>query len=131
MKGAPGPARPSHLFGNFGKGRHCHPGGSRNKSTSRGVKNGGVMRSSFIAVLVAPFVLTGAAQAADLQRPVYKAPAVAAAYSWSGFYIGLHAGYGWGEEKTGRRPFHPAASRSIVRRIHSILTVSWAAHRSA
>jgi outer membrane immunogenic protein len=56
------------------------------------------MRSLVIAALVAPVVLTAAAQAADLQRPVYKAPVVAAAYNWSGFYIGLHAGYGWGEK---------------------------------
>jgi outer membrane immunogenic protein len=38
------------------------------------------------------------AHAADLgQRPIYKAPAVAAAvYDWTGFYVGGNAGYGWG-----------------------------------
>jgi outer membrane immunogenic protein len=43
--------------------------------------------------------LTVAASAADL-RPAYKAPAPVAApynYSWSGFYIGGHAGVGWSE----------------------------------
>ena len=43
--------------------------------------------------------LTAAASAADL-RPAYKAPAPVAApyaYSWSGFYIGGHAGVGWSE----------------------------------
>jgi outer membrane immunogenic protein len=39
------------------------------------------------------------ALAADLSRPVYKAPPPVAApvpyYSWSGFYIGGHAGAGW------------------------------------
>jgi outer membrane immunogenic protein len=36
--------------------------------------------------------------AADLgARPVYKAPpAPAPMFSWTGFYIGAHAGYGWG-----------------------------------
>lgn len=37
--------------------------------------------------------------AADLgARPAYKAPAVAPApmFSWTGFYIGGHVGYGWG-----------------------------------
>jgi outer membrane immunogenic protein len=35
--------------------------------------------------------------AADLPRPAYKAPLYSApAFSWSGFYIGLNAGYGWG-----------------------------------
>jgi outer membrane immunogenic protein len=39
-----------------------------------------------------------AAQAADLPQPSYKAPAyVAPAYAnWSGFYLGLNAGYGFG-----------------------------------
>jgi len=35
--------------------------------------------------------------AADLSRPVYKAPAYyVAPFSWTGFYIGLNGGYGWG-----------------------------------
>jgi outer membrane immunogenic protein len=41
------------------------------------------------------------AHAADIPRAMpVKAPVVAApaAYSWSGFYIGGHAGYGWGRD---------------------------------
>jgi outer membrane immunogenic protein len=34
--------------------------------------------------------------AADLSRPSYKAPIYVAPFSWSGFYIGLNGGYGWG-----------------------------------
>ncbi len=47
------------------------------------------------AFLIAPI----AAQAADLSSPNYKAPAYSApAYSnWSGFYLGLNAGYGFGK----------------------------------
>ena len=37
------------------------------------------------------------AQAADIARPVYKAPPVVVAYNWSGFYIGGNVGYGWGD----------------------------------
>lgn len=38
------------------------------------------------------------AQAADIPRPVYKGPIrpVIAYYNWTGFYIGLNGGYGWG-----------------------------------
>jgi outer membrane immunogenic protein len=36
-------------------------------------------------------------QAADIPRPVYKGPrAVVAYYNWTGFYVGLNAGYGFG-----------------------------------
>ncbi|MGH6684013.1 MAG: outer membrane protein [Pseudolabrys sp.] len=35
--------------------------------------------------------------AADLPRPAYKAPIYVAPFSWSGFYIGLNGGYGWGD----------------------------------
>src|ERR1700682_231243 len=35
---------------------------------------------------------------AGLPRPVYKSPAYTAPiFSWSGFYIGLNGGYGWGK----------------------------------
>jgi outer membrane immunogenic protein len=54
-----------------------------------------LVTSALVTVMVA-----GAAQAADLPRkaPVYKAPG-AAPFSWTGFYIGGHAGYGWGDKK--------------------------------
>jgi outer membrane immunogenic protein len=43
------------------------------------------------------FTAIGSATAADLSRPVYKAPvAVAAVYDWTGFYIGGNVGYSWG-----------------------------------
>ena len=44
------------------------------------------------------FAMPLVAQAADLYKPQYKAPAYTApsAHSWTGFYIGLNAGYGWG-----------------------------------
>lgn len=37
------------------------------------------------------------ASAADLGRPVYKGAPIVAAYNWSGFYVGIHGGYGWGD----------------------------------
>jgi outer membrane immunogenic protein len=52
----------------------------------------------------------GAAGAADLDVPVYKAPVYKAAPAivsdWSGFYIGVHGGYGWGDMGIGT-PYMP------------------------
>ena len=37
------------------------------------------------------------AQAADIPRPVYKGVhPVVSYYNWTGFYVGVNAGYGWG-----------------------------------
>ena len=37
------------------------------------------------------------AEAADIRRPVHKAPPAPVPYfSWSGFYLGINGGYGWG-----------------------------------
>jgi outer membrane immunogenic protein len=50
------------------------------------------------SVSLSMLVLAGAANAADLSRPApyYKAPApVEPIFSWTGFYIGAHVGYGW------------------------------------
>ena len=47
--------------------------------------------------------LTGMAAAADLpaKAPVYKAPPVIVdPWTWTGFYIGLNAGYSWGRSDT-------------------------------
>jgi len=47
--------------------------------------------------VVALVFVSGTAVAADLptKAPVYKAPP--AVYNWSGYYIGAHAGYAWGD----------------------------------
>jgi outer membrane immunogenic protein len=52
---------------------------------------------------VSLFALCGAASAADMavRMPTKAAPAmVEAAYNWTGFYIGGHVGYGWGDSDT-------------------------------
>lgn len=57
---------------------------------------------TFLLGSVAAIVLAAASQAsaADLAaRPYTKAPPmIAAAYSWSGFYIGGNGGYGWSDK---------------------------------
>lgn len=53
----------------------------------------------FAVALVATSVGLSSAQAADIARPVYKAPVAAPMFSWTGCYVGGHAGYGWGTSK--------------------------------
>src|SRR5262245_7967811 len=58
------------------------------------------------SVSPAALALAGAAGAADLPR---KAPAAVVAqpppYSWTGCYVGLSGGYGWGTQKATRNQF--------------------------
>ena len=59
---------------------------------------GGVMKRLFLSA-IALSALMGAAAAADL--PGRKAPPAAfvpvPSFTWTGFYVGAHAGYGWGD----------------------------------
>ena len=52
-----------------------------------------------LALLASPMVLAASpAISADLPAAVTKAPPVVAPiYNWTGFYVGGHVGYGWGE----------------------------------
>lgn len=52
-----------------------------------------------LALLASPMILAASpAISADLPATVRKAPPVVAPlYSWTGFYVGGHVGYGWGE----------------------------------
>jgi outer membrane immunogenic protein len=50
-------------------------------------------------VALAVLAIATPASAADMatRGPVYKAPAAAPLFNWTGFYVGAHAGYGWGD----------------------------------
>jgi outer membrane immunogenic protein len=54
-----------------------------------------VTKSFVGGTALAALLVTGSAMAADL-RPVYKAAPPAKAFSWTGVYIGVHAGAAWG-----------------------------------
>ncbi len=43
-------------------------------------------------VVFAVTVLAGQGLAADMRKPVFKAPALVAPWTWTGFYAGIHAG---------------------------------------
>ena len=49
-------------------------------------------------VALAALIVAVPASAADMaaRGQVYKAPAAAPLFDWTGFYIGAHGGYGWG-----------------------------------
>lgn len=61
------------------------------------------MKFTYKLAAVAAFLGMAAlpAAAADLpQRPVYKAPIVAPAFNWTGFYAGVYGGYAFGSGNT-------------------------------
>jgi len=62
----------------------------------------GTMRRGLLALAVAGAAMFGGvAMAADMGRPVYKAPpagALPVSYDWTGFYVGGHVGGGWADK---------------------------------
>jgi outer membrane immunogenic protein len=44
------------------------------------------------------FAAVNAARAADMAGKAPQAPVAASAYSWTGFYVGANAGYGWSDQ---------------------------------
>jgi outer membrane immunogenic protein len=63
------------------------------------------MRNKLISSLAGAvfcFAASGSAFAADLNKPVYKAPPPppAPVYTWTGWYVGGNVGYSWGDAHT-------------------------------
>jgi outer membrane immunogenic protein len=59
------------------------------------------MKKLVVAAAVAALGFVGAASAADMptKAPAYKAPAVPPVSHWTGWYVGLNAGAGWGNNR--------------------------------
>ena len=58
-----------------------------------------IVIKSIVAATVS-FVAPLVAEAADLPSapPAYRAPVVAPVYNWTGIYLGINGGYGWGRQ---------------------------------
>lgn len=58
-----------------------------------------MFKAVFVPTVMVAALVAGGADAADLApRPVEPVAPVYTPYDWSGPYIGLHVGYGWGRE---------------------------------
>jgi outer membrane immunogenic protein len=59
-----------------------------------------LIKLAMLAAASSVVFATGGALAADLARPVYRAPPpVVAVYTWTGLYWGANVGYSWGTAK--------------------------------
>jgi outer membrane immunogenic protein len=83
---------------------------------------GEIMKITLIAgAAFASLLAATNALAADL--PVYsKAPAVAAVYDWSGFYIGTNLGYSWGRASTNGTAIGTQATPPVVTPVSGLLS---------
>jgi outer membrane immunogenic protein len=72
--------------------------------------------------LTAALMMTGSAVAADMARPMpVKAPPLAIAQIWDGWYGGIHAGYGWNDPTA---TFNPATFATVIAAANPGLTVN-------
>ena len=71
-----------------------------------------------LALLASSF----SAQAADIPRPVYKGVRpVVAYYNWTGFYVGINGGYGWGTSDWSVVPDGQQQAQRLAGRRHAWL----------
>jgi outer membrane immunogenic protein len=69
------------------------------------------MRKLLLATTALAALVGTPAFAADMGAPVYKAPPPPAPiFSWTGFYVGLNGGYGWGHDPVTFSPANAAAN---------------------
>jgi outer membrane immunogenic protein len=84
------------------------------------------MKKLVMCVAAAAALAAGPAMAADMPPPTYKAPPVVAAWTWAGFYLGGHGGYGWKENS-----FEDTLSLTPLVTIGHIKSKGWVAGAQA
>ncbi|HEY7998318.1 MAG TPA: outer membrane protein [Pseudolabrys sp.] len=67
-------------------------------------------RMLVVAAAITAFGFVSAAGAADMPVKAVRAPIIAPAYNWTGFYVGGNVGYGWGNGDTSFGPLPTAAA---------------------
>ncbi len=75
------------------------------------------MRRIFLATIALVFAGTAGAFAADLPRampPAAKAPVFVPGFTWTGFYVGINGGYGWGNSDWNGFPGSADASGALL-----------------
>ncbi len=69
---------------------------------------------------IAALVAVGSASAADVLKPVYKAPPPAQVLNWTGVYVGGHIGWGGVKEDYTLQTFGPGASSIPIGSVNGI-----------
>ena len=74
------------------------------------------MKKAFLPGVVLIVLATGPAMSVDLPlRPLYKAPPPPpAVFNWSGFYVGGHVGYGWGDADIAEFAFYQKHKKVLL-----------------
>src|SRR5262245_29996408 len=63
------------------------------------MKGFGMRKILLAGTALAVVMGANSAGAADLSRPVYKAPPPIPVFSWTGWYVGVHVGGAWGTKE--------------------------------
>jgi outer membrane immunogenic protein len=75
----------------------------------QGGQTGDIVMRHAIGIAVIAALIGTPALAADMAVKAAPPAPAAAPYSWTGFYVGANAGYGWGHENVSYSPNDPAA----------------------
>ncbi|TIP22887.1 MAG: hypothetical protein E5X67_35575 [Mesorhizobium sp.] len=76
------------------------------------LKHCGFAMKLYLATLVSILTLTAGANAANAVVEEMPVPVEAEGFSWTGFYAGVHGGYGWADSQMSDTVLPPGSSNS-------------------